>query len=232
MDLIGAGKILNGLMVPSKLSRPNRNKNKGQECISMQEKAQIIIDDSEEFRKFKEELRATKMVTSFGIKAVLAESIDKRLEKSDHESRSRRGSLASTKSAPEKAAQNEPSIMKNHPRRASNSMLFDKILPQASFRRLSKEGVQIRSYLVKLSESGETRNVRDDAMKDGQQKRRGSSSIFDSLLSSPSFSRRSSYQRESKRSSFSVDMLQKLMINLEEETNRRSITVQKNLFQR
>lgn len=56
----------------------NRN-----EDISLHEKAQMIVDNDEAFRRLKEDLRASKAVTSVGVNAVLNKCMDFRIQESN-----------------------------------------------------------------------------------------------------------------------------------------------------
>lgn len=51
--------------------------------LTTEEKARIILDDDERFRRLKEELRQSKMVTSIGVREILVRSIDKQIEEGD-----------------------------------------------------------------------------------------------------------------------------------------------------
>lgn len=235
MDLKGVGRILNGLIAPSKvICVGDEEIDQCDQVISMQEKVQIIIDDSEEFRKLKEELRATKMVTSFGINEILANSIDKRLERSDH---GRRGSHASTRSAPEKAVQNELAMMDNQPRRASSSLLLDNSLSSKLFKRNLKQhkGSAESSSVSRVKAAAEKDTAQLQGAVKAQPRRRSSNLILDAISfggkstgnSVPDDNEKLSPSRKPMTRTFSLDVLQKLMTNLEEETNRRNSYVKR-----
>lgn len=59
--------------------------------LSLQEKATIIANNPEEFRKLREELRASGYVTSFALNQILVQSIENRLEKSGELENKRHG---------------------------------------------------------------------------------------------------------------------------------------------